>query len=486
MPELARMDATAQAELVRSCEASALELVDAAIARTEALNPRLNAVIHELFDEARAAAANELPDGPFRGVPFLFKDLGAALAGQPLHVGMTLLKELGFRSPVDTFLGGRFRDAGFVTIGKTNTPELGILPTTEPRAYGPSRNPWDPERTTGGSSGGSAAAVSSGMVSIAHANDGGGSIRIPASCCGLFGLKPTRQRISEGPLVGDVISGLTVELAVTRSVRDAARLLDAVGGPAPGDPYVAPAPERPYVEELDADAGSLRIGFVEQPPVPGLQSDPECVEAVRATVGLLESLGHEVEESSPMDPSLAEALDLEDTFLTRWAAGQAASLDQFSVLLGREIEAHEVEPLTWALAEIGRERSSGRYLRDVAIHQTVARAIAAWYESGFELLLTPTMSVSPVPLGTYDDSGPDPLAAFERAIPAAAFTAIFNATGQPAASVPLHWSESGLPIGVQLVAPFGREDLLIRIGAQLERARPWADRTPPVFASRDT
>jgi amidase len=477
------MDATAQAELVRSGEASPVELVEAAIARTEAVNPQLNAVIHELFDEAREAAAGDLPDGPFRGVPFLFKDLGAALAGQPLHVGMELLKKLEFRSPIDTYLGARFRDAGFVTIGKTNTPELGILPTTEPRAYGPSRNPWDTERTTGGSSGGSAAAVSSGMVPIAHANDGGGSIRIPASACGLFGLKPTRQRISEGPLVGDVISGLTVELAVTRSVRDAATLLDAVAGPAPGDPYVAPEPERPYVEELGADPGALRIGFVEQPPVPGLTSDPECVAAVRDAASLLESLGHSVTDEAPLDAEQAEALDLEDSFLTRWAAGQASSLDQFSILLGRPIERHEVEPLTWALAELGRERSSGRYLRDVALHQTVSRAIAAWYESGFDLLLTPTMSEPPVPLGTYDDSGPDPMAAFRRAIPAGAFTALINATGQPAASLPLYWTEPGLPVGVQLIAPFGREDVLIRVGSQLEQARPWADRIPPVFAS---
>jgi amidase len=480
MTALASMDACAQAELVRSGEASPLELVDDAIARTEALNPQLNAVIHEFFGEARELAAGELPDGPFRGVPFVFKDIGAALAGQPLHLGMELLKRVDFRASVDTYLGERFRRAGFVTIGKTNTPELGILPTTEPRAYGASRNPWDPERTTGGSSGGSAAAVASGMVSIAHASDGGGSIRIPASCCGLFGLKPTRQRISQGPLVGDVTSGLTVELAVTRSVRDAATLLDAVAGPAPGDPYVAPPPARPYVEELDAEPDPLRIGFLEQPPIPELASHPECVAAVRESVTLLESLGHRVEDSSPMDPELAERLELEDTFLTRWAASQATSLQQFSELLGREVEADDVEPLTWALAELGRERSSGRYLHDVAIHQAVARAIAAWHETGFDLLVTPTMSEPPVPLGTYDDSGADPLAAFRRAVPAGAFTAIFNATGQPAASVPLHWTASGLPVGVQLVAPFGREDLLLRVAAQLERARPWADRQPPV------
>ncbi len=477
------MDATAQAELVRRGEASPLELTEAAIARIEAVNPQINAVIHELFDEAREAAAGELPDGPFRGVPFVFKDLGAALAGQPLHLGMSLLKEAGFRALADTYLGARFRDAGLVTIGKTNTPELGILPTCEPRAHGPTRNPWDTTRTSGGSSGGSAAAVASGMLPIAHANDGGGSIRIPASICGLVGLKPTRQRVSEGPMIGDMMSGLTVELALTRSVRDTAAILDAVEGPGPGDPYVAPVPERPYMDELTKEPGELRIGFLDQPPVPGLESHPDCIAAARAARELLESLGHRVENSSPVAPELLETLDLEDTFMTRWAAGQAATLDQFADQLGREVEAHEVEPLTWALAEIGRERSSGRYLRDVAIHQLVTRAIAGWHESGFDLLLTPTMAEPPVPLGTYDDSGEDPLDAFRRAIPAGAFTAVFNATGQPAISLPLHWNDDGLPIGIQLVAAYGREDILIRIAAQLEQARPWADRRPPVFAA---
>jgi amidase len=483
MTDLASLDATAQAELVRAGEATPLELAEAAVARIEALNPRLNAVIHELFDDGREQARDDLPHGPFTGVPFLLKDLGAALAGQPFHLGMKLLKEAGFRMPVDSYLGRRFRDAGLVTLGKTNLPELGILPTTEPAAYGPTRNPWDPERTPGGSSGGAAAAVASGMVPIAHANDGGGSIRIPASYCGLFGLKPTRQRVSEGPLIGDSMSGLTVELAVARSVRDAATLLDAIHGPAPGDPYGAPRPERPYVEELTAERGELRIGILEQPPVPGLESHPDCVAAVREARALLESLGHRVEESAPLNAELAEQLDLEDSFLTRWAAGQAESLDQLGALVGREVVAGDVEPLTWALAEVGRERSAGRYLRDVTLHQTVSRAIAAWYESGFDLLLTPTTAEPPPPLGTYDDSGADPLDAFRRAVPAGSFTAIFNATGQPAASVPLHTNEDGLPIGVQLVAPFGREDLLIGVSAQLEAARPWADRRPPLFAA---
>lgn len=484
--ELAGLDATAQAQLVRSGEVSPLELTEAAIARVEALNPTLNAVIHELFDEGREAAGGELPDGPFHGVPFLLKDLGAALAGQPLHMGMQLLKEAGFRCPLDTYLAQRFRAAGLVTIGKANTPELGILPTTEPRAYGATRNPWDTGHSPGGSSGGSAAAVAAGMVPIAHANDGGGSIRIPASACGVFGLKPTRARISEGPLVGDVMSGLTVELAVTRSVRDAARLLDAVTGAAPGDPYVAPNQPRPYADELEADPPPLRVGYLEQPPIPGLESDPECVAAARDARDLLASLGHRVEESAPVDEDLAQGLDFEDTFLTRWAAGQAAILDQLSTLLGREVGEADVEPLTWALAEIGRERSAARYLRDVDLHQTIARAMAAWFETGFDLLLTPTMAIPPLPLGTLDDSGPDPMEAFRGAIPAGAFTAVFNATGQPAASLPLYWSDAGLPIGVQLVAAYGREDLILRAAAQLERARPWAGRRPPVFAGGDT
>ena len=475
------MDATAQAELVRSGEASPTELVEEAIARVEELNPQINAVIHELFDEGRAEAEGDLPEGPFKGVPFLFKDLGAAYAGQPLHMGMQALKDANFRAPADTYLAERFRAAGFVVIGKTNTPELGILPTTEPDAYGATRNPWDLDRTAGGSSGGSGAAVAAGMVAAAHANDGGGSIRIPASINGLVGLKPTRQRISEGPLVGDNITGLTAELAVTRSVRDAAAILDAVHGPAPGDPYVAPEPLRPYVEEL-ADESSLRVGVLEEPPVEGLDSHPECLAAVRETVRALEELGHDVSDSSPVAPGMAEALNLEDSFLTRWAASQEASLSTFGMLLGRELTADDVEPLTWALAEEGRSRTSGRYLLDHGLHQMVARAIAGWFEGGFDLLLTPTMAEPPVPIGTYDDSEGDPMDAFRRAIPAGAFTALFNATGQPAISLPLHWTEDGLPVGVQLVAPFGREDLLIRAAAGLERARPWADRTPPVFA----
>jgi amidase len=477
------LDATAQAELVRSGEASPGELVEAAIERAETVNPELNAIIHTFYDEAREQAAGELPDGPFRGVPFLFKDIGAGLAGQPYHLGMQVLKDEDFRLPVDTYLGARFRDAGFVTIGKTNTPELGILPTTEPAAYGATRNPWDPGRTPGGSSGGSGAAVAAGIVPVAHANDGGGSIRIPASHNALVGLKPTRQRTSQGPLLGDSLSGLTEELVVARSVRDVAAILEAVHGPAPGDPYFAPPPERPYTEEVGADPGELRIGLATEPFVPQ-EVDPEPQQAAQDAAALLESLGHAVDAEVPVPPSAepGSPYDLLESFLIRWRAGQAASLDQLGNLLGRELGPDDVEPLTWALAEQGRAHHPGEYLNAVGVHQALSRMLSDWFERGHDLLLTPTVGEAPPPLGSFDDSGPDPMVAFERARKSGVFTALLNATGHPAISVPLYWTEQGLPIGAQLVAPAGREDLLIRVAAQLEQARPWADRRPRVWA----
>jgi amidase len=477
--DLARLDATAQAELVRAGEATPAELAEAAIARIEATNGEINAVIHPLFEEGLEAARGELPDGPFKGVPFLLKDLGAAFAGQPLHLGMSYLKERDFRAPVDTYLAQRFRAAGLVTIGKTNCPELGILPTTEPRAHGATRNPWDLDRSAGGSSGGSAAAVAAGMTPIAHANDGGGSIRIPAANCGLVGLKPSRQRTSEGPLVGDFMSGLTAELCVSRSVRDTAALLEAVHGPAPGDPYVAPPPSRPYTEEVGADPGKLRIALWTETVI-DQDADPEVVGAARAGARALEGLGHEVGEP---DMSALRDLDMVEPFLVRWAAGQAQALDQLGMVGGSPIGPEDVEPLTWALAEIGRNRNSGEYLAAVGQHQAMSRILAGVHESGFDLLLTPTLGEPPPRLGSFDDSGPDPMAAFERAFLSGCFTAAFNATGQPAISLPLHWSEGGLPIGVQLVAPLGREDQLLRVAAQLEAAIPWADRTPMTFAA---
>ena len=475
--DFVNLDATGQADLVRSGEVSPTELVDAAIARAEALNPEINAIIHPFYDQARETAAGELPDGPFKGVPFVFKDLGAGLAGQPMYMGLKPLKDADFRLPMDTYLGARFRDAGFVTIGKTNTPQLGILPTTEPKLYGPTRNPWNTDHSTGGSSGGSGAATAAGIVPVAHANDGGGSIRIPASECGLVGLKPTRQRTSEGPLIGDNMSGLTVELVVSHTVRDTAAILDAVHGPAPGDPYVAPPPTRPYVEELDADPQGLRIGLITE-AFAGGEVDQVVVDAAEKAAKELEALGHSVD--TPDIPELG-AQDVAPTFIARWAAGQAQILGAFETMTGREITADDVEPLTWALAEIGKSTGAAEYLQAVALHHGISRVVAGLYDD-YDLILTPTLGEPPPPLGTFDDSGPEPLDAINRAAKTAAFTALFNITGQPAISLPMYMTDDGLPMGIQLVSAFGREDQLIAIAAQLEKAAPWAERRSPMFA----
>lgn len=480
--ETAGLDATAMAELVSSGEVSPQELVGAAIKRAEKLNPELNAIIHPFYDEAMEAAAGDLPDGPFRGVPFLRKDLGAALAGEPLHMGNRLLKEIDFRSPFDSTLALRFRDAGLVTIGKTNTPEFGIVPTTEPVAYGVTRNPWDLARSPGGSSGGSGAAVAAGIVPVAHANDGGGSIRIPASVNGLVGLKPSRARVSEAPATGDTMSGLVSEFVLTRSVRDLAALLDWVSGPEPGDPYAALLPERPYVEELHREPGKLRIALLTEPLTDDVFA-PEVVAAAEDTARKLEGLGHEI-----VRPDLSAArdgVDLFPTFMTRWAAGNAATADTIGMIIGRPLTADDVEPLTWALAEQGRRESGAEYLGAITRHQFVGRFVAGLHESGIDLLMTPTVGALPQPIGTYDDSGPDPMDAIVRARGFASFTGLFNATGQPAISLPLAES-GGLPVGIQFVAPMWREDRLIRIAAQLEQALPWADRLPGITAvSRD-
>jgi amidase len=478
--DLAFLDATAQAELVRRGEVTPSELVDAAINRIEKLNPELNAVIHPLFDKARAQAADPaLPDGPFRGVPLLVKDLSCHTAGDPMHEGMRFLRDIGWVEPHDTYLAAKFRAAGFVFMGKTNTPELGILPATEPEAFGPTRNPWDTSRSTGGSSGGAAAAVASGMVPAAHANDGGGSIRIPASECGLVGLKPSRGRVSQGPDFGDVMGGLVAELVVTRSVRDTASILDAVAGPMPGDPYAAPAPRRPYADEVGADPGRLRIGLLTEAPGGTVQTHPDCVEAAEAAARLLESLGYTVE------PAHLPAFDDPEyisQFIANWSAGVAWNLDYWSRRTGRPITAGDVEILTWALAEMGRAQTAADFLASREWLQANTRASAAWWEQGHDLLLTPTIAEPPPPLGEFASPPDNPLQGIFRAASVVPFTPLFNVTGQPAVSLPLHWNGAGLPIGVQAVAAYGREDLLIRVAAQLESARPWAPRRPPISA----
>jgi len=479
--ELARLDATAQADLIRRGELAPHELVDAAIARIEKLNPTLNAVITPLFDKARTQANSpNLPDGPFRGVPFLLKDLGCHSAGDPYHEGMRFLRNAGWVAESDTYMAAKLRAAGFIFLGKTNTPELGSVPTTEPQAYGPTRNPWDVTRSTGGSSGGSAAAVASGMVPVAHANDGGGSIRIPASECGLVGLKPSRGRLSWGPEHGELWQGLAVEHVVSRSVRDTAAILDVVAGPMPGDPYFAPPPARPFREEVGTDPGRLRIGMMTRAPGGVIQVHPDCVAATTETARLLESFGHHVEESYPQ--VLDAAKERGRHMLTLIAGSVAAGLAQWSRKVGKPIGPNDVELHNWTFAEIGRSRTAVRYIESVEWLQADTRRIVQWWEDGFDLLLTPTIAEPPPLLGQFVATPDNPLAAARRAEQIIPFTPAFNITGQPAISLPLYWSVDGLPIGVQLVAAYGREDLLVRVAAQLERAHPWADRFPPVHA----
>ena len=474
------LDACALAALVRDGATSPAELVEDAIDRIGKLNPELNAVIRTRFDEARLEAGAGLPDGPFRGVPIVLKDLLCYVAGEEIHEGMQVLKKARYVAPRHQELAQRLRAAGFIVVGRTNTPELGILPTTEPVAYGPTRNPWDTARSTGGSSGGSAAAVAAGMVPVGHANDGGGSIRIPASECGLVGLKPSRARVPLGPEWGDVMGGLVCELAVTRTVRDTAALLDAVAGPAPGDPYAAPPPARPYREEVGAPPGRLRIGMQHTAFGGGVVTHPDCVAATEAAGSVLESLGHVVE---PTHVAALDAPEFIETFLVVWSAGTAYDVDHhWPDKLGRPITEDDVEPLTWALADAGRSASASDFLDARQKLQMMSRQVAEWYESGFDLLLTPTIAQPPPLLGEFDSPPDNPLHGLFRAAEVVPFTPPFNASGQPAISLPLHWNEQGLPIGVQLVAPYGREDVLLRVAAQLEEAVAWAERRPPVCA----
>jgi amidase len=477
---LAALDATAQAELVRRGEATPAQLVDAAIARIERVNPELNAVIHPLYEKARAAARDPaLPAGPFRGVPFLLKDLDSHSAGDPCHCGMKVLKELGWTEASDTFLVQKVRAAGFVIAGKTNTSELGNVPTTEPAAYGPTRNPWDPARGPGGSSGGSAAAVAAGLVPAAHASDGGGSIRIPASACGLVGMKPSRGRVSMGPDHGESWGGFTSLGAVTRSVRDAAAILDALAGPMPGDPYVAPPPARPFAQEVGAPVTRLRVGFTARSFGGAIPVHPDCAAAAESAAKLLASLGHAVEEAFP--PACADGSTIGHA--TRvMSACTARALDQWGERIGRPLRPDDVEPLEWVVAEMGRKVSATEWLVAIDALHAYTRRVAAWWEGGFDLLLTPTLAEPPPLLGQFAATPQSPLQGWIRSAPFVCFTQPFNITGQPAISLPLHAAAGGLPIGVQLVAAYGREDLLFRVAAQLEAAQPWSGRRPRVHA----
>ena len=474
--EIARLDATAQAELVRTREVTPVELVDAAIERIQKVNPELNAVVTPLYDQARETARTGLAQGPFAGVPYLMKDIGAFLAGAPMSLGTALLKD--YVPDHDSELTLRLKKAGLIMLGKTSTPEFGLLPTTEPRIFGPTRNPWNPGKTTGGSSGGSAAAVASGMVPMAHANDGGGSIRIPASCCGVFGLKPTRARNPMGPDFGDVISGLVCEHAVTRSVRDSAALLDATAGPDVGDPYWAPPQKRPFAEEVTRDPGTLKIAFSTESMMGGTVHRA-CIDAVRKTAALLNDLGHEVVEAGPALSRPAE--DYVEWFNVLWFSSCTATIDTIGAIGGFAPEAAYYEPLTWALYEKGRQYSAAQYLTALESLQRASRELCRFFE-GYDVLLTPVLAQPPVDLGTFEAPQDNPMAAWDRVVAFAPFTALFNATGQPAMSVPLYWSPEGLPVGSHFVGRFGDEATLFRLAAQLEAAHPWAERRPAISA----
>lgn len=466
------LDATSQAELVRSGEVSPTELVTAAIERIEAANGALNAVVTPLFDKALAAAASpDLPDGPFRGVPFTLKDLWAMSEGDRFTNGVPALARADFRAPADTTLVARYRAAGLIFVGRTNTPELGILPTTEPDHFGPTRNPWDTSRSPGGSSGGSGAAVASGMVPASHASDGGGSIRIPASACGLVGLKVSQGRISLGPFRNE--SALGVEHVVTRTVRDSAALLDATHGPGVGDSVIAPAPVRPYLQEVGADPGRLRIGVCRSLRRFGIE--PDCLAAVDATAALLATLGHHVEEA---EPAMLQDEQLPALFSALWAAQTRSGIRAVGDWLGRQVGPDDVEPLTWALAERAKDVTADDYVIALTAVSSYRRAVHQWWADGWDILLSPTMPVLPAPLGLMAQNPASPFAPFAVAASFAAFTAPFNTTGQPAISLPLHMTADGVPVGVQLAGAYGREDVLLRVAAQLETAAPWADRHP--------
>lgn len=477
-PQLASLDATASAALVATGEISATELVDAAIARIDAVDPEINAVIHRLDERARARAAGPLT-GPFAGVPMVLKDLDGELAGAPLHLGNRLLRDVGHVATTTSYLFEKLEAAGFVFVGKTNTPEFGLQTTTEPHAYGPTRNPWDTTKGTGGSSGGSAAAVAAGLVPVAHAGDGGGSIRIPSSECGLVGLKPSRGRVSVGPQDGEVWNGLVARHVVTRTVRDTAAVLDAVAGEMPGDPYTAPPPARPFASEVGADPGRLRIGLRTDALAAICDVDPECTATAEAAARTLESLGHTVEVASP--PALDDG-ELIGNFLTIVATNALASVEEVAVIAGRPVTEADVEPGTWSLAEAGRAVTLLQYRQTVSAIHAWSRRMLSWWHDGFDLLLTPTLAALPPDLGTLNPVDGDPAMATVLQTPYAAFAAAFNVTGQPAVSVPVGTSVSGLPIGIQLVADAHREDVLLRVAGQLETAMPWADRRPAVFA----
>jgi amidase len=472
--EYLKYDALGLAELVRRKEVKPEELLEAAIARVEAMNPKLNAVVTKMNDIARQVIAGGLPDGPFQGVPFLLKDLGAAYAGARLTAGTKIFAN--YVPNYDNELVKRYKKAGLVCFGKTNTPEFGLLPTTESVLLGPARNPWNLEHTAGGSSGGTAAAVATRIVPIAHGSDGGGSIRIPASCCGVFGMKPSRGRMPTGPESGEIWKGFAINHALSLSVRDSAALLDATCAPEIGAPYGIPAPERPFQKEIGADPGKLRIAFITQ-SAPGLPAHPDCVAAVNDAAKLCESLGHKLEEAFPKldGERLAEAFSLVVQ------TNVAAMLDLIGLLTGIKVTEEMVEPWTWNGAQKGWKASATSYAGTDRIINATTRAVAGFLTQ-YDVILSPTLGLPPPKLGFMDSVNLSYEELGKRLSEFMPFTALYNVTGMPAMSVPLYWNTEGLPVGVQFAGRYADEATLYRLAAQLEKERPWRSRIPAIAA----
>ncbi|HEY3495864.1 MAG TPA: amidase [Polyangiaceae bacterium] len=495
--EFSHFDACGLAELVKKGEVSAVELAHTVIERIERLNPQLNAVVHRCFEQALQHAKDADRSTPFAGVPMLLKDLLSPLAGVPYTSGSRLYAQ--HVPDTDAEIVKRYRRAGLVIVGKTSTPEFGIMPVTEPVLYGPCRNPWDLSRTPGGSSGGAAAAVASGMVPAAHGGDGGGSIRIPASCCGLFGLKPTRGRNPAGPEASEHWLGLAMEHVLTRSVRDSAAFLDASAGPETTSPYWAPPQERPFLSEIGAPTGKLRIAFSSRAQLPATVHK-DCLAAVHDAARLAAELGHDVEEADPpIDPE-----PFAHAFFTVICASVAAGIAIAEQELGRRVARDEIEIATWLAGLMGAELSAGQAVASLQILQSYARKTHGFFEK-YDMLLTPTVGRPPLRIGELDPQGAEALAhrtianlrlgavlRLKRVISATVarvfgfvpFTPLANITGQPAMSVPLYWNADNLPIGVQFTARFGQEGMLFRLASALEVARPWASRLPPIHADR--
>ena len=467
-------DGLALGARVRKGDVSAKELVKAAIKRIETHNPALNAVVTRIFEQALDMADSSAATGPFAGVPFLLKDLGGAQADVPLTAGSRYFKDM--TPPVDSELVQRYKVAGLIPLGRTNTPEFGLNASTEPILFGPTHNPWHPQKTPGGSSGGSAAAVAAGLVPLAHASDGGGSIRIPASCCGLFGMKITRGRNTMAPYLGESLAGCSVEHVLSRTVRDSAAALDATAGPAPGDPYTAPAPKRPFLDEVGREPPQLRIALATA-AFNGAPVDQDCIDATMKTAQLCEKLGHIVEPASPSFD--AEQMDRDYTHL--FAVGATANIRQRAAALDRPIDATGFENVTLAMMERADQLKAADYVQLLNRLHGICRQIGAFFET-YDLLLTPTLAQPPVELGHLNMMEDNLDAYADRLWRFAAFTYQFNMTGQPAMSVPLFWNADHLPIGSQFIGRYGDEATLFQLAGQLERTASWHDRHPPIWA----